>query len=258
MSIIDFHTHPVFFGAGAEEAETRRQIRRAKRFGITRMVALGDVLRYGRLPDAEQTRRLNDEVATVVRRGVGFYVGFCGLNPLLGERAVWREVERCFETVGGFHGMKLEISCNARDAAMKPVMEAARRYGVPVLQHSWSQTNIRERAFHSDPEDTCELARRWPDVKVVMAHLTGCGVRGIRAARGLDNLWIDTSGGAPEAGLVECAVDELGSARILYGSDGPIRDLPVAIGRITGAAIPAGAKRAILHDNAVKLLPPAV
>ncbi|WP_221029719.1 amidohydrolase family protein [Actomonas aquatica] len=258
MSIIDFHTHPIFFEEGAEPAETRRQLRRARSLGITRMVALGDVLRYGRLPDAEQTRILNDDVAKVVRRSKRFYVGFCGLNPLLGEAEVWREVERCFETVGGFHGLKLEISCNARDAAMKPVMEAAARYEVPVLQHSWSQTNIRERAFHSDPEDTCELARRWPEVKVVMAHLTGCGVRGIRAARGLENLYIDTSGAAPEAGLVECAVDELGAHRVLYGSDLPIRDLPTAMGRITGASISAAAKRRILHDNAVNLLPPAV
>ncbi len=222
------------------------------------MVALGDVLRYGRLPDAEQSRILNDDVAAVVQRAKGFYVGYCGLNPMLGEKEVWREVERCFEKIGGFHGMKLEISCNARDQAMKPVMEAARRYGVPVLQHSWSQTNIRERAFHSDPEDTCELARRWPDVKVVMAHLTGCGVRGIRAARGLDNLFIDTSGAAPEAGLVEVAVAELGAHRVLYGSDQPIRDLPTAIARVTGSPISAAAQRAILHDNAVNLLPPAV
>lgn len=222
------------------------------------MVALGDVLRYGRLPDGQQTRILNDEVATVVRRAGGFYVGFCGLNPLLGEVEVRREVERCFERVGGFHGLKLEISCNARDAAMRPVMEAARRYGVPVLQHSWSQTNIKQRSYHSDPEDTCELARRWPEVRVIMAHLTGCGVRGIRAARGLDNLWVDTSGGAPEAGLVECAVGELGAGRVLYGSDLPIRDLPTAIARVAGSPISSAAKRAILHDNAVKLLPPAV
>ena len=258
MNIIDFHTHPIFFGEGATEAETAQQIRRAQRYGVTRMVALGDVLRYGRLPDAEQTRILNNDVATVVKRAPRFYVGFCGLNPMLGEAEVWREVERCFEEIGGFHGMKLEISCNARDAAMKPVMEAARRYGVPVLQHSWSQINIKERSFHSDPEDTCELARRWPDVKVIMAHLTGCGVRGIRAARGLDNLWVDTSGGAPEAGLVECAVDELGADHVLYGSDLPIRDLPTAIARVSGSPISAAAKRAILHDNAVKLLPPAV
>lgn len=255
--MIDIHTHPVFLGAGAKPAEIDVLMRRARRYGIEQMVALGDVLRYGRLPSAKQVRVLNDEVAAVVARAPKFWVGFCALNPLLGELAVRCEVERCVGRMG-FRGLKLEISCNARSSAMRPVMLAAREFGVPVLQHSWSQTNIRQRAYHSDPEDTCELARRWPDVRVIMAHLTGCGYRGIRAARGLDNLWIDTSGGAPEAGLVEYAVEELGADRVLYGSDLPIRDLPVAIGRITGAAISATAKRAILCDNARRVLAPAV
>jgi predicted TIM-barrel fold metal-dependent hydrolase len=76
----------------------------------------------------------------------------------------------------------------------------------------------------------------------------------VKAARGLRNVWVDTSGGAPEAGLVEYAVEQVGADRVLYGSDGPIRDLPVAIARVTGAAIAEEAKRAILHDNARALL----
>ncbi|MCF3650273.1 amidohydrolase family protein [Synoicihabitans lomoniglobus] len=253
MKIIDFHTHPIFFGEGTKPGETAAKVKRARALGIERMVALGDVLRYGRVPDATQSRTLNDEMAMVAQRDSDFWIPLCGLNPLLGEKLVREEVDRCVGGMG-FRGLKLEISCNARDAAMKPVMEAARHYGVPVLQHSWSQTNIKERRFHSDPEDTAELARRWPDVTVIMAHLTGCGYRGVRAARGLDNLFIDTSGAAPEAGLVEYAVEEIGAHRVLYGSDAPIRDLPVAIGRITGAAITARAKRALLFENANQLL----
>lgn len=113
---------------------------------------------------------------------------------------------------------------------------------------------MKQRKFHSDPDDTCALARRWPEVKVIMAHLTGCGYRGVKAAKGLDNLWVDTSGGAPEAGLVEYAVAELGASRVLYGSDAPIRDLPVTVGRIKGAEISTAAKRAILAGNAERLL----
>ena len=141
-----------------------------------------------------------------------------------------------------------------RLAWMTPVMTAAARWDLPVLQHSWSQTNIRERSFHTDPEDTCRLARRHPEVRLIMAHLTGCGRRGVKAARGLRNVWVDTSGGAPEAGLVEYAVEQGGADRVLYGSDAPIRDLPVAIARITGAAIKEEAKRAMLYVNARALL----
>ena len=252
MSIIDAHTHPVFFGAGRSRSEVIDLVRRARGLGIDRMVALGDVLRHGRLPTARQVTAINDETAQLLRWHPDFFVGFCFLNPLLGERVAQCEVERAVEL--GFRGLKLEISNNARDVCMRPVMRLAERYGMVVLQHSWRQTNIRERRFHSDPADTVVLAQRFPDVPVIMAHLTGCGVPGVLAARGVDNLFVDTSGAAPEEGLVAYAVEQLGAERIIYGSDWPIRDLPVAIARITGARLGRSAERRILGENVRRLL----
>ena len=98
------------------------------------------------------------------------------------------------------------------------------------------------------------LARRHPNTRVIMAHLTGCGMRGVLAARHIDNLWVDTSGGSPEAGIVEYAVSNLGSSRVLYGSDLPIRDLPAAIGQVSGAEISRSDKKAIFYNNAARLL----
>jgi predicted TIM-barrel fold metal-dependent hydrolase len=123
-----------------------------------------------------------------------------------------------------------------------------------VLQHAWSMTRIRQRRFHSDPEDVATLARRFPNVRIIMAHLTGCGVRGVLAVKPCDNLVVDTSGAAPEEGIVEFAVEQLGADRVLYGSDVPVRDFAVALARVTGARLAAAAKRKILHDNARTLL----
>mgnify|MGYP005624900899 FL=1 len=253
MKVIDIHTHPIFFGENAKPAETRKMIQREKKQGFIHVVALPDVLRYGRLPDEKQSRILNDEMISIVKIGKGFVTGFCGLNPKLGEKAVRAEVDRCVGE-GTLRGLKLEVSCNALDPDMRWVMEAAEAHDVPILQHTWNQLYKSPRAYHSDPEDTCALARKWPNVRIIMAHLTGCGIRGIRAARGIDNMVVDTSGGAPEAGLVEYAVKELGDRRVVYGSDWPIRDLPTAVGRITGSAISSRAKQRILHDNAAEFL----
>lgn len=253
MKVIDIHTHPIFFGENAKPAETRQMIQREKKQGFVHVVALPDVLRYGRLPDEKQSRILNDEMMSVVKIGRGFVTGFCGLNPKLGAKAVRAEVDRCVGN-GPLRGLKLEVSCNARDPDMRWVMEAAEYYDVPILQHTWNQLYKPARPYHSDPEDTCALARQWPNVRIIMAHLTGCGIRGIRAARGIDNMVVDTSGGAPEAGLVEYAVKELGDRRVVYGSDWPIRDLPTAVGRITGSALSARSKQRILHDNAAEFL----
>lgn len=242
-------------GVGSKREATKRLASRGRQFGIDHMVALGDVLAHGRLPTAKQIRKINDETARVRAAVPGYFIGFCYLNPTLGERHVRSEVDRCVGGLG-FRGIKLEYANNAIDDCMKPVMAAAESYDVPVLQHTWSQTNIRpsERSFHSDPEDTCALAKRHPNTRLIMAHLTGCGYRGIMEAHGIDNLWVDTSGALPELGLVRHAVDCLGAHRVLYGSDLPIRDLPVAIGRITGADLTENDERSILYGNAAKLL----
>lgn len=252
MRVIDVHTHPIFRQDKRGAAGAAQLIRRAQSHGIEHIVALGDVLAFGRLPTEAQLRRINDETAALMQAHPGFVTGFCHLNPTLGERAVRREVARC--AARGFRGLKLEIANNARDACMGPLMEEAEARGLVVLQHAWSMTKIRERRFHTDPEDVATLARRFPRVRIIMAHLTGCGVRGVLAVKACDNVVVDTSGAAPEAGIVEYAVEQLGAERVLYGSDAPIRDFGVAIARITGSRLTASEQRMILRDNARALL----
>jgi predicted TIM-barrel fold metal-dependent hydrolase len=252
MRIIDIHAHPILSQDHRGRAGADQLIARARSHGIHHLVALGDVLAFGRSPSAGQLRTINDQTHQLMQSHPGGITGFCHLNPTLGARAVWEETERC--VARGFRGLKLEIANNAADTCMRPLMEAARKHMLVVLQHAWSMTKIGERAFHTDPEDVATLAQRFPDVRIIMAHLTGCGIRGVQAVKRCPNVFVDTSGAAPEAGIVEYAVDQLGADRILYGSDAPIRDFGVAIARITGSRLDAKTQRKILHDNAAALL----
>ncbi len=252
MRAIDIHTHPILRDDRRGRAGADQMLARAQAHGIRHLVALGDVLAYGRSPTEAQLRKINDDTFWLMQRYRGVVTGFCHLNPTLGGRAVRRETERC--VARGFRGLKLEIANNARDACMAPLMAAAERHGLIVLQHAWSMTKIKQRSFHTDPEDVATLARRFPKVRIIMAHLTGCGVRGVLAVKDCRNIVVDTSGAAPEAGLVEYAVAQLGAERVLYGSDAPIRDFGVALARITGTQLDAATKRKILHDNARALL----
>lgn len=251
MRIIDAHTHPIMFRRGRTRPEVEALVRRGRALGIERMVALGDVLLYGRNFTAAQVTEVNDDTAQLLRWRPDYFIGFCFLNPKLGERAVRREAERCAAL--GFQGLKLEICNNARDACMGPVMDAARRHGLVVLQHTWSQHIIRQRSFHTDPADTALLARRHPDVPIIMAHLSGIGVRGVLEAKGLDNLYVDTSGGLPDDGLIEYAVEHLGVRRILHGSDLPGRAPGVSIQRVLGTYLTRAEKQRILFGNAARL-----
>ncbi|MEO6873868.1 MAG: amidohydrolase family protein [Opitutaceae bacterium] len=252
MRAIDIHTHPVCFAKGYSRKEINAFADQALAQGVQQMVSLGDVLVFGSHPTEKQVRIINDQTHQVMRWRPEYFVGFCALNPRLGEKAVMQEVERCIAL--GFSGLKLEISNNARDACMKPVMAAAARWNVPVLQHTWSMTNIRQRHLHSDPEDTAALARRHPNVQVIMAHLTGCGYRGVLEAKGVDNLVVDTSGGFPESGILDYALEHLGADHIVYGSDLPIRETGVTLERTLAGTMSAAELDKVLYGNTRRIL----
>jgi len=253
MRIIDVHTHPVLNHKGAKPAEAKELIAHGRRHGIVHMIALGDVLVYGATPNAAQLRAINNESAAVARLFPDYFTAFVYLNPRLGERATMAEAERC-AALPGFRGIKLEIANNAAHSCMRHVAKAARTFNFPVLQHSWSTTNIKDRIHQSDPVDTALFARRNPDVKVIMAHLTGIGFRGVLEAKDLPNLYIDTSGGWPEECLVEFAIEHLGPGRLLYGSDYPVREHAITIGRILGSKLSAAERRQVLFGNTARLL----
>ncbi|MCH6256858.1 amidohydrolase family protein [Puniceicoccaceae bacterium K14] len=252
MRIIDCHAHPIFFENGKTKQEVDKLVSYSKSLGIEKMVCLGDVLVYGPNPNAQQLRAINDDTRQLMAWYPDFFIGFCYLNPTLGEKPLQVELELCVKA--GFRGIKLEMSNNARDAVMTPLMIAAEQYALPVLQHTWNSLHKQTRKINSDPIDTCLLARRFPNVTVIMAHLYSFGIRGVLEAQNLPNLYIDTSSCLPFAGLIEYAVEKLGPNRILYGSDIPIRELGQCIGRVIGSDIDSKTKEKILYSNAQSLL----
>ncbi|MGH7996939.1 MAG: amidohydrolase family protein, partial [Opitutaceae bacterium] len=131
MQVIDLHTHPVYLRQGWTRATAGRIVAQGRALGIVRMVSLGDVLRHGSHPTERQVAEINDDSVSLQGLFPDYFTGFCFLNPTLGERAVGREVERCVAR-HRFAGIKLEICNNPReDRWMRPVMEAARRWGLP-------------------------------------------------------------------------------------------------------------------------------
>jgi hypothetical protein len=252
--IIDSHTHPTLYGKNSTRTEVGRIVSYGQSFGVEKMVVLGDVLLYGRLPNREQVQAINDKTLELTSWFPDYFVGFCFLNPTLGEQHVLAETNRCIRD-RGMKGIKLEICNNASDDRwMRPIMNQALALGVPVLQHSADQTNISQRAYHSNPEDTALLGKRYPEARIIMAHLTACGMRGVRAVADIPNIYVDTSAYQPEYGLVEYALQKLGANRLLFGSDLTIRDLPVQIGRILGANLDEEAQDLIFYQNIQTLL----
>jgi len=252
MTVIDCHIHLNCPDGRYDEEEVQRCLALADRAGIDRMVYLM-FLSNGQVdPQQADLITSNDIGIELVRRHPERFSSFCYLNPSLPEAFSQAEIERCFVD-GPLVGIKLWISVHADDPRLDPIMARAAELQVPVLHHAW----YKATGFvfnESTPAQVATLARRHPDVTIIMAHLAGGGWRGVRDVRDCPNVVVDTSGAQPHAGLVEYAVEELGAGRVVFGSDWPIRDFAVQRARVDGARLTAEQKALILGGTMERLL----
>jgi hypothetical protein len=248
--IIDFHVHPGFSRSReAQRAEMERIVREARFHHVDRIClsALGDL---SESPTPEQVREANDAALGLMSEYPEQVIGFCYVNPRYPEEAL-QEIDRCVEA--GMAGIKLLISCHASDQLVDPIASRAAQLRLPILQHAWYKRQD-QGPNESTPADVGALAARHPETMIVMAHLTGCGERGIAEIAPYHNLLVDTSGSEPEAGVTELAVRKLGARRVVFGTDASGRGYGAALGKVYGAKLSPRQKALILGGNAARLL----
>ncbi|MEN6642961.1 MAG: amidohydrolase family protein [Armatimonadia bacterium] len=240
--VIDFHAH-LWAMDDAEELIARE----AQRHGIDR-VCISTVESW--LPDMEEIVRCNDRVYKGTRDYPELYIPFTYVNPLHGKAAIY-ELERGLDN--GMKGIKLWISCWADNPAVEPVAEWAIAHSMPVVQHSWHKITGNYPG-ESDPLTVATLARKYPELKLCMAHVGGDWRYGLRAARSVPSLYSDTSGGMIDNGLVEAWVREVGAERVIWGTDMPGGDCLLTLSKVRDAEITDAEKALILGGNAARLL----
>jgi len=258
--IIDVHTHPTRQEGDrilSPEEAGRVLLREMDLAGVTVSALLGFNVTPGK--SIEQLREINDYSVAIVCAYPDRLFALAFVNPRLPRAEVERELDRCLSNPA-FKGIKLELDMNCRDRQIDYVAEKAREYNVPVLQHSWyvncwlmGENQRRNQQHRSEPHDVACLARRFPDVRFIMAHLEGCGVRGILDVADCPNVWIDTSGSQPFSGTIEYGIETLGAERILFGSDIPFRCYESQYGRIIGSRMSDADRTRILYRNAAAL-----
>jgi hypothetical protein len=101
-----------------------------------------------------------------------------------------------------------------------PILDTAEHLDIPIILHL-------PKSLHASLDELDELARRNPDLKVVLAHIgvTFLPYDGLEADLGRvarhENMSVDTSGVTDER-VVAAAVRALGAERVLFGSDEPL------------------------------------
>lgn len=251
--IIDCHVHFPAERCVYRREEVDRCLALADRAGIDRLVYLFNTADSGGVdPTPDDIRRNNDLGMELTTRHPDRFAAFCYLNPAHDVALLEAEMDRCL-VAGPCIGIKLWISVHADDERLDPIMRRAAALGVPVLHHAWYKAT--EFAYNeSTPAEIATLARRHPDVTIIMAHLAGGGVRGVLDVRDCSNVLVDTSGAQPMAGLVSYAVEQLGPDRVVFGSDWPIRDFAVQRARVDGADLTDEVRAKIMGGTMQRVL----
>jgi hypothetical protein len=248
MKTIDIHVHHRWSDRDDRpDYQLRRTVELAHQSGIGRILALTGA----RAAAPEDLRRRNDCTMALMAEDPDFWLGAMYLSPNHDAEFIREEARRCAE--GGMVAIKQGIEVNARDPRIDPIAEVAAELDIPILFHAWYKM-VEKYPEESDGSDIAHLARRHPRTRIIMAHLTGVGRRGVQDVEDLPNVWVDTCGGWYDTEIVEYAVRHLGADRVIYGSDYPGRDYAAQLGRIEGARISDEEREKILWRNAEAVL----
>jgi len=234
MSIIEAHAHIGEFPVFGETLSTERLLTIMDEYDIEKAVvsALPNIL----------TRNAVDEYPERIS-GLVRVNPFDSDAPSLVDEAIkdW-----------GFKGVKLNPLFNnytPDNPIVDPIMEMARRHGVSVLVHSghapWSLPWSFER-----------LARRFPKVTIVMAHMGHGHIVYINGALDVaedhSNIVVDTAGMTMHSKIRE-AVERLGNGRVMYGSDVPLGHPAWEITKVKVSGLDEQQLKKVLYDNAIRI-----
>jgi hypothetical protein len=156
----------------------------------------------------------NDRILAEAEASGGVLVPFCRLDPRLGGDAAAAEASRCLDA--GARGIKLHPRAEQfrlEEEATEPIFAVAHERGVPVLVHAG-------RGIPALGRDAVDLAERYPDARIILAHAAVCDLAWIwRHASSLPNLFFDTAWWSVQDLLTLFSLVPPG--QILWGSDAP-------------------------------------
>ena len=201
-------------------------------------------------PSFEQVRQSNDDLHVVKQQHPDFVECYCYVNPRHGEDALEdlrRNVDR------GMIGVKLWIATLADDPLVHPIIEEAIEHRLPILMHSWRKA-AGQGPYESTAMHIANIATRYPEAKIIMAHLGGQVESAMAAVADCPNVYTDTSGTPGTGGAVRLAVDRLGPERVVFGSDMHGACLGHNIGKVVAADLSPEATAMVMGGTMANLL----
>lgn len=245
MRLIDMHAH-LWIGHGVEKCR-RKILKSAEVYGVESFF-VSTLVRA--VPSPDEVTLANQATYDFARDYPELIKSYVYLSP---EHDNALDVLRRGVEDNGAIGAKIWISEKCDATSVNPLAEQLIDYGLPVLIHTFKKSNGPQAANESTSVNVRNLALRYPELKIIMAHIDGNCYNGVENVRDLSNVWVDVSGSPSRAGEVEYAVRHLGSQRVMFGTDLSACSFAIPYGKVIEAKISDSDKENILYKNTVRL-----
>jgi len=240
--IIDVHSH--FFSPSSGD----RLARAAEKHHIDRIFISSVSTGYKcHNPNEEEIDRFNQMTYDGVARRPELFSAYVYLNPR-NKNAV--DVLRRGVEEKGAIGVKLWVATFCDDPLVNPIYEECIRYDIPALIHSFYKA-VRQLEFETTGPNVANAAHRYPEAKIIMAHLGANCYHGVKAIRNCPNVWVDLCGTIYRGGDLDYTVKNIGCERILFATDA--NSWGTNYGMVMDADITAAQREMIFSGNAVRL-----
>jgi predicted TIM-barrel fold metal-dependent hydrolase len=205
------------------------------------------------------------EIAEGARRNNDVLIPFGSVDPLKPKEAL-SKAQKLIEDAGvkGFKFHPTVQNFDPKDEKLFPVYELLQKHRVPALFHT-GQTGIGAgtpggagmRMSLSNPLNLDDVAARFPELQVIMAHPSvPWQDEQIAIATHKANTWIDLSGWSPKY-FPETLVKQANSRlqdKVLFGSDFPLLSPDKWISDFENLELKDTVRPKILKENALRLL----
>ena len=245
IPVYDMHGHmgphyAIYF----KRCEAPEMVAHLRRSGVKKLVFSHHQALFG-------TKR-NAEVVEICKQFPDILRMYVAINPHYPDRIredlahfdEWRPYAFGLKFLGDYH----KIPYNAKE--YEYALDFAEERGLPCLFHTWGRSQFDGGKVMLD------IVHKYHNAKLFMGHsIFGEWDASKRCvAESTGNVWMELTAIPGSRGLIEMLVEDVGSNRILFGTDMPWFDEYQAVGGVLSAKISEDAMRDILYRNAEKLM----
>jgi predicted TIM-barrel fold metal-dependent hydrolase len=237
--LYDSHTHIGLARHSGRRQTADQLLREMDRCGVDKSVVIP-------FPVVEDYRAAHEEIGAAVAAHPDRLVGAACLTPFIAEPIYRDEVRRCRE-VHGFRALKFQPQyqgLNTLSERSNFLFETALENGMALIAHTGSGIP------HALPSVFMFAARRYPELKIVLAHCGGGGLLladAIVAASFCPNIYLDLSTLMPNH-IFE-VLQHIPADRLMAGSD-LIENTDVEMRKLLRLDVPAEQKQQMLSGTA--------